>query len=213
MYNPKICQVVHFVLVSPRMRPDPIPVEADFDIPFTDAPARSGVLKQAESILGTAEFLEKKNVDVDYGVPDKQRVVQEMINSMQTNGESRYIQVSGMSPSTALLVREILGNYNYDLLRHADQIRNMVITKLIEQADNPRNQMQALHLLGKIPEVGLFSEKVVVAEMPKNSSEVQEKLREKLKQYINAGTISNAEVKPVNVKQEIQDLKGLMSDD
>jgi hypothetical protein len=58
----------------------------------------------------------------------------------------------------------------------------LVTNKLIIETENadPRVRLRALELLGKITDVGLFTERKEVTVTHQNTGDIQEKLREKL---------------------------------
>jgi hypothetical protein len=70
----------------------------------------------------------------------------------------------------------------------------LVTNKLIEETENPdpRIRIRALELLGKITDVGLFSEKSEVTVTHQTSDDLKEKLREKLSRLVNPDTVEDA---------------------
>lgn len=198
------------------MYQEPIEIDVDFEVPFVDRNVKLDTLSTATSISGTAEFLEKKGYTVDYGTTSRETVSAHVIAHTSRHNDVSVPTSSSMSPATAMIVRDILGEYHYDLLRHADQIRNLVVAKLIEAVDNPRDKMQALSMLGKIPEVGLFVDKVIIPPKSQSASAVQAALKEKLEKYIrnsNATSVSDVKVKEVSTADELEAFKNMETDD
>jgi hypothetical protein len=76
----------------------------------------------------------------------------------------------------------ILREYGGSLNATPAEIRNTVITKLILETENtdPRIRVKVYELLGKIEEVGLFSDKKQVTVTHQNAEEVKNKLKERL---------------------------------
>ena len=70
---------------------------------------------------------------------------------------------------------------------NAAQIRHMVTNKLVLETDNPdpRVRIRALELLGKISDVGLFSEKSEVTVTHQSTDDLRLKLRSKLAKLVN----------------------------
>jgi len=69
----------------------------------------------------------------------------------------------------------------------AVQVRHLVTNKLIEETENPdpRVRIRALELLGKISDVGLFTEKTEVTITHRTTDELRESLRSKLAKLVN----------------------------
>lgn len=67
------------------------------------------------------------------------------------------------------------------------QLRHLVTNKLIIESDSPdaKTRMRALELLGKISDVGLFTEKSEVTITHQTTDDIKEKLRAKLAKIVN----------------------------
>jgi hypothetical protein len=79
---------------------------------------------------------------------------------------------------------------------------------LIETEDpDPKQRMKALELLGKISDVGLFSEKSEVTITHQSTDDLRAKLRQKLEKLVNpAENVEDAVIidgEPLNVDQEL----------
>jgi hypothetical protein len=66
-------------------------------------------------------------------------------------------------------------------------VRHLVTNKLILETENPdpRVRIRALELLGKISDVGLFSEKSEVTVTHQSTDDLKAKLRRKLEKLVN----------------------------
>jgi hypothetical protein len=66
------------------------------------------------------------------------------------------------------------------------------------ESDNndARIRMKALELLGKISDVGLFSERTEVTVTNKSTSELEEVLKSKLKKLMGGGDVQDAVILP-----------------
>ena len=69
----------------------------------------------------------------------------------------------------------------------AVQIRHLVTNKLLleTESSNPQSRIRALELLGKISDVGLFSEKSEVTITHQSTDDLKAKLRQKLEKLVN----------------------------
>ena len=70
-------------------------------------------------------------------------------------------------------------------------IRNLVTNKLLLESDNPdpRIRMRALELLGKISDVGLFSEKSDITITHQSTDDLRDRLRGKLELLVVGETV------------------------
>tara|TARA_R100000781_G_scaffold30922_1_gene22507 strand:- start:459 stop:773 length:315 start_codon:yes stop_codon:yes gene_type:complete len=87
-----------------------------------------------------------------------------------------------MTPASLVQTNAILKEFGQLVAEHAAEIRNMVVNKLILETESPKDstRMQALISLGKMTDVGLFTERKEITVTHQNSAELREKLREKL---------------------------------
>ena len=67
------------------------------------------------------------------------------------------------------------------------QLRHLVTNKLIIESENPdaKYRLRALELLGKISDVGLFTEKSEVTITHQTTDDIKDKLRAKLAKLVN----------------------------
>ena len=181
-------------------------IEEQFDIPIAKGPALSSAYQNALAICNTALLLKANGGKVDDGILDKHRAAVEVGNTISGNNTASAPGDFNVSVATASAIEQILGQYHHDVLKHANYIRNMVVTELMYEVRNPRNKMHALQLLGKIPEVGLFVDRVFPETPQAKSSEVAERLRQRLKQVVTENTVK-AEIQDVDVLGELNALR------
>jgi len=134
----------------------------------------------------TASLLVDHGLDLDLGEDDVE-VAGALVRSYAADAEQvdRAVtvpRVASLTPASLLITKKILDEYSHQVVRDSVQIRNMVTNKLIEEVDNPdpRVRIRALELLGKISDVGLFTEKREVTVTHQSNDELREKLRQKL---------------------------------
>lgn len=89
---------------------------------------------------------------------------------------------SAPTPASMLLVGTILAEFSHSIAEDAAQIRNLVTNKLLLETENPdpRIRIRALELLGKVSDVGLFTEKSEVTVKNRSSEDIRSRLRNKL---------------------------------
>jgi hypothetical protein len=91
------------------------------------------------------------------------------------------------TPTSALqLTKSLLEQYSHAVVESAVQLRHLVTNRLIIESDNadPRVRIRALELLGKISDVGLFTERSEVVITHQSSTELENKLRDKLRRLM-----------------------------
>lgn len=117
-------------------------------------------------------------------------------------------RMARMTPEAILAAGKILDEFSHSVVQSSVQIRLLVTNKLILESENPdpRVRMRALELLGKISDVGLFSEKSEVKVSHQSADKVRERLRNKITKIMGDETIQDAEIieaKPIDVSKEL----------
>lgn len=106
----------------------------------------------------------------------------------------------------------MLGEYDEELINNAVRIREYVRNKLLEESDNPdpKIRIKALELLGKVKDVGLFTDKIEITHKMKSDTELEEEIQRRLERFMGqANVIENEVVEVPPPKQtDIEDVLG-----
>ena len=134
-----------------------------------------------------------------------ERIVDDVVDSFALEEDSVEAAVSvptlpgntqlSVTPASVILTHNILDEFAHVAVDRALQIRHLVTNKLVIESDNadPRVRLRALELLGKISDVGLFSDRSEVVITHQSSSELEDKLRSKLRSLMNRAAITDVE--------------------
>ena len=130
---------------------------------------------------------------------------------------SKKVTTQRNIPLTPAVLREthkILDEFGRQVVDSALTVRHLVTNKLILETENPdaRVRMKALELLGKMSDVGLFTEKSEVTITHQTTDDLKEKLRRKLQklteqkeEYIEDAVIIDGESIDVDAALGITD--------
>jgi len=114
-----------------------------------------------------------------------------------------------LRPASLVLVNNILQEFGHRVADEAVQIRHLVTNKLIEETENPdpRVRIRALELLGKVSDVGLFTEKTEITITHQTTDDLKENLRLKLAKLVNPAPNAESTVildgEPIDVDAEL----------
>ena len=97
------------------------------------------------------------------------------------------------TPAAVRHLTSMLTAYDWELVNQAKELRGYAVAKILEECENPNAniRLKALGLLGKVTEIGLFTEKIEVKKTDLTEQEIDAKLKEKLAKFMN---VSDAEV-------------------
>lgn len=79
----------------------------------------------------------------------------------------------------------MLTAYDWEFVAQAKELRGYCVAKLVEETNNPTAsiRLKALALLGKVTEVGLFTDKVEVKKAEVSDTELDARIKEKLNRF------------------------------
>jgi len=100
---------------------------------------------------------------------------------------------------TPAAVRQLVGMltaYDWEFVQQAKELRGYAVAKILEEVENPSAniRLKALGLLGKITEVGLFTEKIEIKKVDASDEEIERRIKEKLRRFM--GVVDVVEVDP-----------------
>ena len=152
----------------------------DYDIPFADYPPRFEDARDRVQAAMNALTLLDVQVEVTDADADKAR------DMFMSNKAPTDEQLS--APETVVHLHAMLTAYDHMVIKSAAQLRTYITNKLLEETANPTAsiRIKALELLGKISDIGLFTEKTEVTLRHRPTAELEQMLREKLERVINA---------------------------
>lgn len=92
----------------------------------------------------------------------------------------------------------MLTTYEWNFVEEAQRLRQFTVAKILEETDHPdaRIRLRALGMLGKVTEVGLFTERVEVTKDKLSDDELDGKIRERfaaLQKTLDAELIERVE--------------------
>ena len=80
----------------------------------------------------------------------------------------------------------MLTAYDWEFVERAKELRGYTVAKILEECENPSAniRLKALALLGKVTEVGLFTDKIEVKKTELSDAEIDAKIKEKLNRFM-----------------------------
>jgi len=183
-------------------------VEPDLTIPFPeDNPVLANFREKAEAACKTAELL---GIDVTPSEEDL-ALAEKAVYALAEDEEHANKKLTNKSspikkPATYYAVNDILKEFSVKVVENATQIRLLVTNNLILETANedPKIRIRALELLGKITDVGLFTEKSEVTINHRSNKELVESLRSKIHKLMTPENVED--VKEVKVNGQTVDL-------
>jgi len=163
---------------------------------------KHSVAQVIDAQVSTADFLKS------LGSPDteatistlEQKAARTAFNAVVTQDASAHHKLATIETPAA--VRHLVGMltaYDWEFVQQARELRGYTVAKLLEECENPSAsiRLKALALLGKVTEVGLFTEKIEVKKTDLTEEEIDRKLKEKLAKFMNIVDATPTEIEDV----------------
>jgi len=143
----------------------------------------------------TAMVLQELGMGFDM-TPEDEEKANAPFAQLAHNGKNKNLPADLNTPEVAARVGALLKSYDQQVVADAVQLRTVITNKLILLADcgDTKYELKALELLGKIQDVGLFSEKSEVTVIHKTSEDLEKAIRDKVRRLIHSNTI---DVEPI----------------
>jgi hypothetical protein len=166
-------------------------LKIDSDVPLDGGNSKDGYMPTLSAAAGTARLLEAAGLDIAFGDEDLDDAAttarQAARNPTALQTRSAIKTITKKTPAALLLTEKILNDYGHKIVEEASQVRHMVVNKLIQETENPdaRIRVKALELLGKVSDVGLFTEKQEITITHQTSDDLRARLKKKLERMID----------------------------
>lgn len=168
-----------------------IELTPDVGVPMTPEVKIIDLHERAQAAAATADLLEEHGLDTTPNAEDRDiaaglagsYAADPTLTSKTVNSK----RAAKLTPASMQLTRSILDEFSHAIVNNATEIRRLVTNKLILESDNadPRVRIRALELLGKITDVGLFTEKSEVTITHQSTEDLRRTLREKFNKIMN----------------------------
>jgi hypothetical protein len=180
-------------------------IEPDLAIPFPDDnPVLANFIEKAQAACNTAALLE---LDTTPSEEDRLEAEQAVYKVAENEDKAnKQLAKKDQKPAVYKSVKGILDEYSLRVVDNAMQIRLLVTNKLILDSESPddRTRLRALEMLGKITDVGLFTEKSEVTINHRSTADLVDSIRNKIHRLMHPDDVTD--VKAVEVNGEAIDV-------
>lgn len=171
----------------------------DFDVPLADyAPTFESLETRVAAAM--AALVDTNNLPAPNEIDDedKNKAREVFLGNELASDEDLA------SPGMVVYLQSLLSEYDTVVVKSAQQMRTYVTNRLLRETDNadPRIRMKSLELLGKISDVGLFTDKTEITMRHRPTEELEQMLRERLTKVLEAEVVDTT-AKPTMSKIQI----------
>ena len=183
-----------------------IPLPDDFD---SEEPTTLDA--QVKIAAATAKVLADAGAEIPISTQEKQEaaeIFKEYTNPESTAKTNAATTKALQVPATVQHLFAMLSDYDHQVVEEAVQLRRFVTNKLIEDAGlaDPRHRLKALELLGKISDVGLFSEKTEITVKNLSQTDLESEIKSKLYKILGKTAVIDTTFEVVDIKDVTPDI-------
>ena len=176
-------------------------IEPDLAIPFPqDDVVFANFREKALAACNSAEFLGLDLEPTEEERATAEQAVYQLAENEDKANKTLVKQSAKYTPATYKEVKSILDEYSIRVVDNALQIRLLVTNKLLIESQNEdaKVRLRALELLGKITDVGLFTEKSGVTVNHRSTEDLVNSIRSKIQRLMHPKDVEDAKVIEVN---------------
>jgi hypothetical protein len=191
-----------------------IPVEptADYPIPANAAEQVAPTLQEnARVAANTANLMSELGMPFEMTADDEEearKLFAEVDKKKSGNRGNAAVNPPALyQGNVALKLSALLTEYDHKVVLDAAQARTYIMNRLLEISNcgEAKNELRALELMGKLSDVGAFTEKSEVTITHRSSGDIKQILQEKISRLLNSTVV---DVESRDVKKEL----GLVED-
>lgn len=173
-------------LINADLEPTVFPDQPDSFVALEDATSTELIDAQVQ----TSDWL------TDLGIKDEAadkeasaNAARRAFTAMTTGSTPESVHQALTTIETPQAVRHLVGMltaYDWEFVEQAKELRGYAVAKILEECENPNAniRLKALGLLGKVTEVGLFTEKIEVKQAPASDAELDQRIKDKLSKFM-----------------------------
>ena len=152
---------------------------------------KADVVQVVDAKASTAEWLKSLGaVDEDEIVTQTQtEAARKSFTNLVTAAPTELTQATLADVKTPKAVQHLVGMltaYDWEFVHQAQSLRGYIVAQLVEETKNPSAsiRLKALSQLGKVTEVGLFTDKVEIKKQEMTDAEIEQRIKEKLNRFM-----------------------------
>lgn len=189
-------------------------LEIEYESEVLDAPAdgftpikKIDTAELLEGQIQTTDWLKELGASTDEEVLEhaQEEIARDAFKALVANPTEAKAALQKVTlPPAIQKIVGMLTAYDWAFVEQAKELRGMAVAKIVEETDHPdaRIRLKALELLGKVTEVGLFTERISVKKEDMSDDELDQKIREKLAQLQKTVDAEATEIENRNADAE-----------
>lgn len=160
---------------------------ADADVTPFDKAEQTQLL---DAKIATADWMTSSGLeDEKIEAQAEAQTARKAFTALTTGSTPASVQTAITEIKTPQAVRHLVGMltaYDWEFVEQAKSLRGYAVAQILEETKNPNPniRLKALQLLGKVTEVGLFTEKIEIKKEELSDNELDQRIKDKLSKFM-----------------------------
>ena len=169
--------------------------------------AKAAPAQTIDAKVATADWLKDLGLDDDKVQTEAEtQTARAAFATLTTGSTPASIQSALTNIQTPKAVQHLVGMltaYDWEFVNQAKELRGYAVAKILEDCENPNAniRLKALGLLGKVTEVGLFTDKVEVKQTVMTDAEVEQRIKDKLNKFMGVIDVIDVSTTPDDIPE------------
>jgi hypothetical protein len=161
--------------------------------------------ENARVAANTASLLSELGMPFEMTAEDE-KVAQDLFKSVDVKQTAKNPAAANppslYTGNVAIKLSALLSEYDHQVVMDAAQARTYITNRLLEisTCGDPKHELRAIELLGKMSDIGAFNEKSEITITHRTSDDLKKSIQEKIERLLHASTI---DVTPCNIEDEL----------
>lgn len=182
----------------------PLNIEPDSNVPIPDSledQIASSFAENARVAASTATLMSELGLPFEMTEDDEKRAqaLFRTVDSKKKNKKDESHNPPDLyNGAVAIRLQALLSEYDKAIVADSAQARTYIMNRLLDLSacGDTKHELRALELLGKMSDIGAFTEKSEITITHKTSDDLRKAIEDKLKRMLLLNTANAEEVKP-----------------
>jgi len=157
----------------------------------------SSFAENARVAASTATLMSELGLPFEMSEEDEKKA-QQLFRTVDSTKKSQSNPPDLYNGAVAVRLQALLTEYDKAIVADAAQARTYIMNKLLDISDcgDTKHELRALELLGKMSDIGAFTEKSEITVTHKTSDDLRKAIEDKLRRMLLLNTANAQDVRP-----------------
>ena len=184
-----------------------IALEPDSNVPIPDSlddQVASSFAENARVAASTATLMSELGLPFEMTEEDEKKA-QKLFRTVDSTKKGQTNPPDLYNGAVAIRLQALLSEYDKAIVADSAQARTYIMNRLLDLSacGDTKHELRALELLGKMSDIGAFTEKSEITVTHKTSDDLRKAIEDKLKRMLLVNSAAVEDVKETTIEEEL----------